>query len=127
MFKVLRTLGALLGLGVFGGCGLTASELSCTQLENGAPKQCIEYTDFATFSAANSKASIQVLCRGFGVEPQERRCDTAGAAAGCQKVNDGAWTQVTWTYTSATVKTAADVSCQSSMTKLLPDRTVAPK
>lgn len=126
MFNVLRMVGVL-GLCALAGCGLTASELSCTQLENGMPKQCIEYTDFATFSALNSKASIEVLCRGFGVEPQEGRCNTAGAAAGCQKINEGAWTQVTWTYLSTTVKSATDVSCQSSMTKLLPDRTPAPK
>src|SRR5262249_22922068 len=126
MNKVLSIVG-LLGLGGLGGCGLTASELSCTQMENGAPKQCIEYTDFDTFSGANSKARLQIVCRGFGVEPVEGRCNTTNAAAGCQKVRDNAWTQVTWTYKSMTVKTEADVSCSSSDTKLRADRTAVPK
>ena len=114
-----------LAVGALAGCG--SSALSCTQMENGAPKQCVEYSDFSTFSSVNSMASIQVLCRGFGVEPKSELCNTTGAAAGCREVKEGAWTQVTWTYTSATVKTEADVSCQSRMTKLRPDRTDAPK
>lgn len=102
---------------VFSACG--ADTISCTAMNNGMPRICVEYSGFSGLSKPSAQASIKILCNTLQAEIRDEACNKTGALAACKK-EESLWTQTTWSYPTASVKTQADVQCSTSEIKLTP-------